>query len=88
MHAETGTILLTAPRKKNTWITVLQDIEYVHSQLFKRALESMSESLTCLPEALTIIRDWDFREVAPVYFDVDEECLTSVEYNEKFLGED
>src|SRR5699024_3843837 len=51
MLAMTGVI--TSTTERNSLITVLQDMEYLHGQLFERSVESACGSVTCLPGALT-----------------------------------
>ena len=51
MLAMTGVI--TSTTDKNSLITVLQDMEYIHGQLFERSVESGRGAVTCLPGALT-----------------------------------
>lgn len=66
MLAMTGVI--TSTTEKNTLITLLQDMEYIHGQLFERAVESGCGAVTCLPGALTILRFSAFRKLAKYYF--------------------
>ncbi|KAK5175496.1 uncharacterized protein LTR77_000635 [Saxophila tyrrhenica] len=73
MLAMTGVI--TSTTEKNTLITVLQDMEYVHGQLFERTVESGCGAVTCLPGALTILRFSAFRRMSQYYFaDKAEQC--------------
>lgn len=46
MLAMTGVI--TSTTVKNTLITVLQDMEYIHGQLFERSVQSILASVTML----------------------------------------
>lgn len=83
----TGVITSTA--KKQTLITILQDIEYIHGQLFERSVESACGSVTCLPGALTILRFSAFRKMAKYYFaDKAEQCDDLFDYGKCHLGED
>lgn len=66
MLAMTGVI--TATTEKNTLLTLLQDIEYIHGQLFERAVESGCGAVTCLPGALTILRFSAFRKLGASNF--------------------
>ncbi|KAI9688081.1 MAG: hypothetical protein M1822_001587 [Bathelium mastoideum] len=87
MLAMTGVITCTT--EKNTLITLLQDMEYVHGQLFERSVESGCGSITCLPGALTILRFSAFRKMAKYYFaDKAEHCIDLFDYGKCHLGED
>lgn len=87
MLAMTGVITSTA--KQQTLITLLQDIEYIHGQLFERSVESACGSVTCLPGALTILRFSAFRKMAKYYFaDKAEQCDDLFDYGKCHLGED
>jgi chitin synthase len=87
MLAMTGVI--TATTKKHSLITLLQDIEYVHGQLFERTVESGCGAVTCLPGALTMLRFSAFRRMAKYYFaDKAEQCEDLFDYGKCHLGED
>lgn len=87
MLAMTGVI--TSTTTKNTLITVLQDMEYIHGQLFERSVESGCGSVTCLPGALTMLRFSAFRKMAKYYFaDKAEQCDDLFDYGKCHLGED
>ncbi|KAJ5332485.1 uncharacterized protein N7506_006268 [Penicillium brevicompactum] len=87
MLAMTGIITSTTP--KNSLITILQDMEYVHGQLFERSVESGCGAVTCLPGALTILRFSAFRKMAKYYFsDKAEQCDDLFDYGKCHLGED
>ncbi|KAF2168307.1 glycosyltransferase family 2 protein [Zasmidium cellare ATCC 36951] len=87
MLAMTGVI--TSTTEKNTLITVLQDMEYIHGQLFERSVESGCGAVTCLPGALTILRFSAFRKMAKYYFaDKTEQCDDLFDYGKCHLGED
>jgi chitin synthase len=87
MLAMTGVITSTA--KKQSLITLLQDMEYIHGQLFERSVESACGSVTCLPGALTILRFSAFRKMAKYYFaDKAEQCDDLFDYGKCHLGED
>ncbi|KAL2865344.1 chitin synthase D [Aspergillus lucknowensis] len=81
--------IITSSTKKNTLITVLQDVEYIHGQLFERCVESGCGAVTCLPGALTILRFSAFRKMAKYYFaDKAEQCEDLFDYGKCYLGED
>ncbi|PGH17154.1 hypothetical protein AJ79_01292 [Helicocarpus griseus UAMH5409] len=87
MLAMTGVI--TSSTKKNSILTVLQDMEYIHGQLFERSVESGCGSVTCLPGALTMLRFSAFRKMAKYYFaDKAEQCSDLFDYGKCHLGED
>src|SRR2546429_8978612 len=87
MLAMTGVITLTT--KKNSLITVLQDMEYIHGQLFERTVESDCGAVTCLPGALTMLRFSALRKMAKFYFsDKAEQCDDLFDYGKCHLGED
>ncbi|KAL6719831.1 hypothetical protein ACLMJK_001752 [Lecanora helva] len=87
MLAMTGVI--TSTTAKNTLITLLQDMEYIHGQLFERSVESGCGSVTCLPGALTMLRFSAFRKMAKYYFaDKAEQCDDLFDYGKCHLGED
>jgi len=87
MLAMTGVI--TSTTKKNSLITVLQDMEYIHGQLFERSVESSCGSVTCLPGALTMLRFSAFRKMAKYYFaDKAEQCDDLFDFGKCHLGED
>lgn len=87
MLAMTGVI--TSTTEKTSLITLLQDMEYVHGQLFERSVESGCGAVTCLPGALTILRFSAFRKMAKYYFaDKAEQCEDLFDYGKCHLGED
>jgi len=87
MLAMTG--IITSTTRKNNLITVLQDMEYIHGQLFERSVESGCGSVTCLPGALTILRFSAFRKMAKYYFsDKAEQCDDLFDFGKCHLGED
>lgn len=87
MLAMTGVI--TSTTEKNTFITLLQDMEYIHGQLFERSVESACGAVTCLPGALTILRFSAFRRMSKYYFaDKAEQCEDLFDYGKCHLGED
>lgn len=87
MLAMTGVI--TSTTKRNSLITVLQDMEYIHGQLFERSVESGCGAVTCLPGALTILRFSAFRQMAKYYFaEKAEQCDDMFDYGKMHLGED
>ena len=85
--AMTGVI--TSTTESTSLITLLQDVEYVHGQLFERSVESGCGAVTCLPGALTILRFSAFRNMARFYFaDNAENCEDLFDYGKCHLGED
>lgn len=87
MLAMTGVI--TSTTEKHSLITVLQDMEYIHGQLFERSVESGCGAVTCLPGALTMLRFSAFRKMAKYYFaDKAEQCDDLFDYGKCHLGED
>ena len=87
MLAMTG--IITSTTQKNSLITVLQDMEYIHGQLFERSVESGCGAVTCLPGALTMLRFSAFRKMAKYYFaDKAEQCDDLFDYGKCHLGED
>lgn len=87
MLAMTGVI--TSTTQKHSIITLLQDMEYVHGQLFERTVESGCGSVTCLPGALTMLRFSAFRRMAKYYFaDKAEQCEDLFDFAKSHLGED
>lgn len=87
MLAQTGVI--TSTTERNSLITILQDMEYIHGQLFERTVESGCGAVTCLPGALTILRFSAFRKMAKYYFaDKAEQCEDLFDYGKCHLGED
>ncbi|KAH8889790.1 class VII chitin synthase [Thozetella sp. PMI_491] len=87
MLAMTGVI--TSTTKKHSLITLLQDMEYIHGQLFERTVESGCGAVTCLPGALTMLRFSAFRRMAKYYFaDKAEQCEDLFDFAKSHLGED
>ena len=87
MLAMTG--IITATTEKTSLITLMQDMEYVHGQLFERSVESGCGAVTCLPGALTILRFSAFRKMAKYYFaDKAEQCEDLFDFGKCHLGED
>jgi len=87
MLAMTGVI--TSTTDKHSLITLLQDMEYVHGQLFERTVESGCGAVTCLPGALTMLRFSAFRRMAKYYFaDKAELCEDLFDFAKSHLGED
>ena len=85
--AMTGVI--TSTTEKNSLITILQDMEYIHGQLFERTVESACGAVTCLPGALTMLRFSAFRNMAKYYFAAKaENCEDMFDYGKCHLGED
>ncbi|KAI1779706.1 glycosyltransferase family 2 protein [Hypoxylon cercidicola] len=87
MLAMTGVI--TSTTRKHSIITLLQDMEYIHGQLFERTVESGCGAVTCLPGALTMLRFSAFRRMAKYYFaDKAEQCEDLFDFAKSHLGED
>ncbi|CAK7273071.1 hypothetical protein SEPCBS119000_005457 [Sporothrix epigloea] len=87
MLAMTGVI--TSTTERHSLITLLQDMEYVHGQLFERTVESGCGAVTCLPGALTMLRFSAFRRMAKYYFaDKAEQCEDLFDFAKCHLGED
>ncbi|KAH0434300.1 chitin synthase d [Colletotrichum camelliae] len=87
MLAMTGVI--TSTTKKHSLITLIQDMEYIHGQLFERTVESGCGAVTCLPGALTMLRFSAFRRMAKYYFaDKAEQCEDLFDFAKCHLGED
>ncbi|KAK0880447.1 hypothetical protein LTR87_005726 [Friedmanniomyces endolithicus] len=87
MLAMTGVITTTT--EKSTLLTVLQDMEYIHGQLFERSVESGCGAVTCLPGALTMLRFSAFRKMSKYYFaDKAEQVNDLFDYGKCHLGED
>jgi len=81
--------IITATTEKHSLITLLQDMEYIHGQLFERSVESGCGAVTCLPGALTMLRFSAFRKMAKYYFaDKAEQCDDLFDYGKCHLGED
>ena len=87
MLAMTG--IITSCTDRTSIITLLQDMEYVHGQLYERSVESGLGAVTCLPGALTMLRLSAFRNMAKFYFsDKAENCEDLFDYGKTHLGED
>lgn len=87
MLAMTG--IITSRTDKNSFLTLMQDLEYLHGQLFERSVESGCGAVTCLPGALTLLRFSAFRNMARFYFsDRAETCEDLFDYAKTHLGED
>lgn len=87
MLAMTGVI--TSTTQKMSLITLLQDMEYIHGQLFERSVESGCGAVTCLPGALTMLRFSAFRKMAKYYFaDKAGQCADLFDFGKCHLGED
>lgn len=87
MLAMTG--IITSTTKENSLITILQDMEYIHGQLFERSVESCCGAVTCLPGALTMLRFSAFRKMAKYYFEDQIDKIDDFfDYLKCHLGED
>jgi chitin synthase len=87
MIAMTG--IVTSTTQNPSLITVLQDMEYIHGQLFERSVESTCGAVTCLPGALTMLRFSAFRKMAKYYFEDQIDKIDDFfDYIKCHLGED
>lgn len=87
MLAMTG--IITSTTETNSLITILQDMEYIHGQLFERSVESCCGAVTCLPGALTMLRFSAFRKMAKYYFEDQIDKIDDFfDYLKCHLGED
>ncbi|KAH8698390.1 chitin synthase D [Talaromyces proteolyticus] len=87
MLAMTG--IITSTTRTNSLITLLQDMEYIHGQLFERSVESCCGAVTCLPGALTMLRFSAFRKMAKYYFEDQIDKIDDFfDYLKCHLGED
>ncbi|CRG89739.1 hypothetical protein PISL3812_06778 [Talaromyces islandicus] len=87
MLAMTG--IITSTTKTNSLITILQDMEYIHGQLFERSVESTCGAVTCLPGALIMLRFSAFRKMAKYYFEDQIDKIDDFfDYLKCHLGED
>jgi chitin synthase len=66
MLAMTG--IITSTTEKNSFLAILQDMEYIHGQLFERSVESGCGAVTCLPGALTILSILRFPKDGQILF--------------------
>lgn len=83
------TAVITSTTIKNSLITILQDMEYIHGQLFERTVESGCGAVTCLPGALTMLRFSAFRRMSKYYFaDKAEQMNDLFDFGKCHLGED
>ncbi|KAK4631219.1 Chitin synthase D [Fulvia fulva] len=93
MLAMTGVITATGEISwkdlTKSCLTILQDMEYVHGQLYERSVETACGAVTCLPGALTMLRVSAFRQLAKFYFaDKADQCDDMFDYAKGSLGED
>ncbi|KEF55164.1 chitin synthase [Exophiala aquamarina CBS 119918] len=87
MLAMTG--IITTRTDKHSFLTLMQDMEYLHGQMFERSVESGCGAVTCLPGALNLLRFSAFRNMAKFYFsDRAETCEDLFDYAKTHLGED
>ncbi|OKL64376.1 Chitin synthase D [Talaromyces atroroseus] len=87
MLAMTG--IITSTTQSTSLITILQDMEYIHGQLFERSVESTCGAVTCLPGALTMLRFSAFRKMAKYYFEDQIDRIDDFfDYIKCHLGED
>ncbi|KAK6525928.1 hypothetical protein TWF281_010971 [Arthrobotrys megalospora] len=87
--AMTGVITSRIERGQGSFITLLQDMEYIHGQLFERAVESSCGAVTCLPGALTCLKFSAFRNMSVFYFaDMADKHDNPFDYGQYHLGED
>lgn len=81
--------IITSTTTSMSLITILQDMEYIHGQLFERSVESTCGSVTCLPGALTMLRFSAFRKMAKYYFEDQIDKIDDFfDYIKCHLGED
>ncbi|KAK6346655.1 hypothetical protein TWF696_006774 [Orbilia brochopaga] len=87
--AMTGVITSRIDKGQASFITLLQDMEYIHGQLFERAVESSCGAVTCLPGALTCLKFSAFRNMSRFYFaDMADKHDNPFDYGQYHLGED
>ncbi|KAF3905121.1 N-acetylglucosaminyltransferase [Orbilia brochopaga] len=87
--AMTGVITSRVDKGQASFITLLQDMEYIHGQLFERAVESSCGAVTCLPGALTCLKFSAFRNMSRFYFaDMADKHDNPFDYGQYHLGED
>ncbi|KAF3161557.1 hypothetical protein TWF788_002461 [Orbilia oligospora] len=87
--AMTGVITSRVEKGQGNFITLLQDMEYMHGQLFERAVESSCGAVTCLPGALTCLKFSAFRNMSVFYFaDMADKHDNPFDYGQYHLGED
>ncbi|CEP00011.1 hypothetical protein PBRA_007745 [Plasmodiophora brassicae] len=70
-----------------SFLKVLQDTEYIESQMLQRNSEDYLGSVSCLPGALTMVRFETLASVAPVYFG-NMDAVDTFDFNRTHLGED
>ncbi|KAF3908158.1 hypothetical protein AA313_de0200528 [Arthrobotrys entomopaga] len=87
--AMTGVITSRIDKGQASFITLLQDMEYIHGQLFERAVEASCGAVTCLPGALTCLKFSAFRNMSVFYFaDMADKHDNPFDYGQYHLGED
>ncbi|KAJ3293811.1 hypothetical protein HK104_004180 [Borealophlyctis nickersoniae] len=86
--AVTGLVLCAYSRTNLWWL--LQETEYVQSQMLDRCLEAACGGVTCLPGALTMVRYRALKKIAPLYFGHLRSRINmdDFEYARFHLGED
>lgn len=85
-EALTGLITCKTASTYSFW-KVLQDAEYIESQMLQRNTEDYLGSVSCLPGALTMVRFESLANVADTYFgSMDAE--DNFDFNRTHLGED
>lgn len=85
-EALTGLITCKTAGTYSFW-AVLQDTEYIESQMLQRNSEDYLGSVSCLPGALTMVRFEVLERVAGVYFD-SMDASDTYDFNRTHLGED
>ncbi|XXQ37835.1 chitin synthase [Plasmodiophora brassicae] len=70
-----------------SFLKVLQDTEYVESQMLQRNAEDYLGSVSCLPGALTMVRFETLASVASIYFG-NMDAVDPFDFNRTHLGED
>ncbi|KAK6537378.1 hypothetical protein TWF694_011566 [Orbilia ellipsospora] len=87
--AMTGVITSRIDKGQASFITLLQDMEYIHGQLFERAVEARCGAVTCLPGALTCLKFSAFRNMSVFYFaEMADKHDNPFDYGQYHLGED
>lgn len=84
--AMTGLITCKTSDTYNFW-KVLQDTEYIESQMLHRNAEDYLGSVSCLPGALTMMRFEALQSVSHIYFN-EMEATDSLDFQRCHLGED
>eukprot|EP00474_Spongospora_subterranea_P011358 CRZ11816.1 hypothetical protein [Spongospora subterranea] len=87
-HREALTGLITCKTADTyNFLKILQDTEYIESQMMQRTTEDYLGSVSCLPGALTMVRFESLQSVADEYFD-QMNSTDSLDFARTHLGED